>query len=66
MYCTNSNGSPWSEKQKLLASDGAASDEFGWAVAVYNCTAVVGAHGDDNVKGANAGTGYFVCTSYKY
>jgi hypothetical protein len=33
---------------KLTASDGAANDVFGWAVAVSSDTIVVGAYGDDN------------------
>jgi RHS repeat-associated protein len=37
------NGSTWSFQQKLVASDGAASDQFGYAVAVHVDTVVVGA-----------------------
>ena len=37
---------------KLIASDGAANDEFGYSVAVDGDTIVVGAHGDENKTGA--------------
>lgn len=30
--------------QKLLASDGAANDQFGWSVAVSNTSVVIGAY----------------------
>ncbi len=42
-----------SEQQvtKLTAGDGAASDYFGYSVAVNGDTAVVGAYGDDSSKG---------------
>jgi hypothetical protein len=45
------------ETQKLTASDGAASDEFGCAVAINCHHAIVGAHYDDD-KGTNSGSAY--------
>jgi hypothetical protein len=42
---------------KLLAEDGAAGDAFGYSVAVYGDTAVIGAYGDDD-KGLNSGSAY--------
>jgi prepilin-type N-terminal cleavage/methylation domain-containing protein len=42
---------------KLLAADGAASDNFGYAVAIDGDTVVVGADGDDD-KGTNSGSAY--------
>jgi hypothetical protein len=42
-----SNGT-WTEKQKLLASDAAAGDQFGWSVAISGNYAIVGAYIDDN------------------
>ena len=42
----------WSQKAKLIASDGAASDEFGISVAVHGDTVVVGARQDDTSNGA--------------
>ena len=42
----------WSQKAKLIASDGAANDEFGISVAVNGDTVVVGARQDDTSNGA--------------
>jgi hypothetical protein len=39
------SGASWTEQQKLIASDGAASDLFGESVAVSGDTAAVGAYG---------------------
>jgi hypothetical protein len=39
---------PSNEVAKLLASDGAATDNFGYSVAVAGDTAVIGARDDDN------------------
>ena len=47
----------WTQKQKLLASDGAAGDFFGNSVSVYNNTAVIGAYYDDD-NGPNSGSAY--------
>jgi len=40
------------EQQKLTASDGAAGDFFGISVALSGATLVVGAFGDDSLRGA--------------
>ncbi|MBI1877004.1 MAG: FG-GAP repeat protein, partial [Chloroflexi bacterium] len=42
----------WGQVKKLLASDGVASDQFGIFVAISGNTVVVGASGDDALKGA--------------
>ena len=42
----------WSQKAKLIASDGAADDQFGISVAVNGDTVVVGARQDDTSNGA--------------
>jgi len=56
-YVYRWNGSSWVEDIKLLASDGAADDNFGYAVAVSGDVVVVGAwHNDDN--GADSGSAY--------
>ena len=52
---TDNNGQTWSLLQILLASDEAISDEFGYDVAVYSDTIVVGALLDDNERGTDAG-----------
>ena len=51
MYVTYDNGLTWTEKQKLLAPDGAAGDQFGESVSVYGNTIVVGAWLDDTARG---------------
>ena len=40
------------EVQKLLASDGAANDNFGMSVRIDGDTVVVGSVGDDDYRGA--------------
>ena len=45
------------EVAKLVASDGAAGDYFGYSVAVDGDTALIGAYGDDN-NGSNSGSAY--------
>ncbi|MBE2221127.1 MAG: FG-GAP repeat protein [Anaerolineae bacterium] len=47
----------WHEQQKLRANDAAASDLFGYSVAISGETAVVGAHFDDD-GGQNSGSLY--------
>ncbi len=42
---------------KLLPDDGAASDYFGYSVAMDGTTAIVGAHQDDD-NGSNSGSAY--------
>src|SRR5690349_6053914 len=51
-----SNGA-WTEAEKLTASDGAAGDEFGFAVAISGDTIIVGARfaAVDGVDGRGAG-----------
>ena len=55
VYGTYDDGATWVERQTLRAADGAAGDQFGWAVAVHDSTIVVGAWQDDNEKGSDAG-----------
>jgi len=42
---------------KITAPDGAASDQFGWSVAISDAAIVVGAYGDDD-DGAASGSAY--------
>jgi hypothetical protein len=52
-----SAASATSEEAKLLASDGATGDLFGWAVSLDGTTAILGAmHDDDN--GSSSGSAY--------
>ena len=50
------------EVAKLLASDGAAADAFGYSVAISGTTAIVGAPQDDD-NGANSGSVYLFDTT---
>jgi len=52
------SGVTWTEQQKLLASDGAAFDHYGFSVSASGETAVAGAPDDDNVGGGDAGAAY--------
>ena len=51
------DASSWSQVAKLTADDGAASDHFGWSVAISDGTIVVGAQNDDD-KGSYSGSVY--------
>jgi hypothetical protein len=56
-YIFKWNGTSWVEQQKLLASDGAAYDYFGWSVSISGDLAIVGAYGDDD-NGSLSGSAY--------
>eukprot|EP01082_Thalassiosira_pseudonana_P014960 g13146.t1 g13146 contig8:4988-9008(+) len=58
LYTLNSSSNTWGDEQKIVSSDGATDDWFGFAVAMSGTGhLVVGAHGDDD-KGYNAGAVY--------
>jgi FG-GAP repeat protein/collagen triple helix repeat protein len=57
-YVFTRNGGVWSPQAKLVASDGAAGDEFGSSVAISGDTVVVGAPLDDVDIVANQGSAY--------
>ena len=46
------SGTTWTEQQKLTASDGAASDWFGFSVSISGDIAIVGAYKDDSGQGS--------------
>jgi hypothetical protein len=56
------NGLSWVQQQKLLASDGAAYDNFGKSVSISGDYAIVGAYFDDD-KGYNSGSAYIFLRS---
>ena len=56
-YIFRYDGSSWVQEAKLVAPDGAASDYFGWSVAINGNAALVGAFWDDD-KGYNSGSAY--------
>jgi FG-GAP repeat len=43
VYVCERTGTAWTQHAKLTASDAAATDEFGWSVAILGSTAFVGA-----------------------
>ena len=51
-YVFTSNGSTWTQQQELTASDGAANNIFGAAVALSGTTALVGAPDRNGAHGA--------------
>jgi hypothetical protein len=73
LFTLNSSSNTWGDEQKIVASDGAAHDWFGYAVAMSGTGhLLVGAYGDDD-KGSNSGSVYAVgegvsvslfCSSY--
>jgi len=56
-YIFRYNGSSWTEEAKILASDGAAGEEFGISVAISDDIALIGAFLDDE-KGTESGSAY--------
>ncbi len=58
VYVFTRSGTAWTLQQKLTANDGAAGDEFGFAVALSDDTLVVGAYRDAIGGNANQGSAY--------
>ena len=56
-YLFRDDGATWTDQIKIKASDAAADDQFGWAVAIDGDTAVVGAVGNDD-GGSRSGSAY--------
>jgi len=52
VYVFTRSGGIWSQTQKLVASDGAAGDVFGIAVAMSDDTAIVGAYSSSSYRGS--------------
>jgi hypothetical protein len=58
IFSRNQGGTDnWGEVQKLLASDGAAGDYFGWSLSISGNMAIVGAPIDDD-NGGDSGSAY--------
>ncbi len=51
-YVFTRTGSIWTQQAKLLAVDGAEGDNFGNRVSLAGDTALIGADGDDGIRGA--------------
>ncbi|MHC4675134.1 MAG: hypothetical protein ACYTBZ_21830, partial [Planctomycetota bacterium] len=56
-YVYRFDGSLWVEEAKLIASDGAYSDRFGYSVGISGDTVIIGASGDRD-KGSGSGSAY--------
>jgi hypothetical protein len=56
-YIFKRDGTTWTEQAKITASDGTASDHFGWSVAISGDYALVGANCDDD-NGGESGSAY--------
>jgi hypothetical protein len=56
-YVFTRTGSTWAQQQKLVASDGATDDEFGFSVSLDGDTAFIGSKMDDD-NGENSGSVY--------
>ncbi|WP_238330951.1 FG-GAP repeat protein, partial [Haloglomus irregulare] len=59
-YVFTESGGTWSQQQKLAATDGDSEDLFGFSVAVSSdgTTALIGAPGDEDPNGPDAGSVY--------
>ena len=58
-----SSGAVWTEQTKLYANDPASNDWFGASLSLYDDTALIGAHGDDD-KGSDSGKVYVFTRAY--
>jgi hypothetical protein len=56
-YIFRRDGTGWVQQQKLLASDGAVEDWFGYSVYISGDYAIIGAYADDD-SGNNSGSAY--------
>lgn len=61
-YVFVQSGNTWTQQQRLLASDGAANDNFGWSVSFSADRALVGAYKDDDL-GRDSGAAYLFVRS---
>ncbi|KAL7542077.1 hypothetical protein ACHAXR_011490 [Thalassiosira sp. AJA248-18] len=57
IFVMDASSNTWSQQAKLLSSEGAANDMFGYNVAIYDNTVVVGAFYDDD-NGSDSGSAY--------
>lgn len=62
---TGAESVQWSQRSKLIPSEGATFDSFGWCLAMYENTAIIGAYGDTNAYNTYVGSAYiFENTNY--
>ena len=64
-YIFKREGTTWSQKDKLTASDAEPADYFGYSVCIDGDYAIVGAYGDDD-NGSEAGAAYIFKREHEY
>jgi hypothetical protein len=57
-YVFTRSGGVWTQQQKLIASDAAAKDNFGYSIAISGETVVVGTQGGHGANGVAKGSAY--------
>lgn len=57
-YIFEFDGIQWHEKQKLIASDNASGDQFGYSVSIHGNYALIGAPYEDHPLFPNSGSAY--------
>ncbi|MBS1811756.1 MAG: Ig-like domain repeat protein [Acidobacteria bacterium] len=57
-YIFSRSASSWSQQQQLIASNGSAYDDLGWAIGISGYTIVVGAPVDDVASNTDQGSAY--------
>jgi hypothetical protein len=62
-YVYMRSGSAWSQQRKLMASDGASGDNFGFSVSVFGDTVAVGSNYDDVGLNNDQGSSYLYTRS---
>ena len=60
-YIFSRSGNNWTQQTKLIPSDGASGDNFGYSVSIAGDYAIIGAFDDDN--GTNSGSAYIFSRS---
>lgn len=58
VYVFTRTGGVWSQQSKLSAGDGDSDDRFGFSVAIAGNMIVIGAPGDEDPNGSEAGSAY--------
>jgi hypothetical protein len=58
VYVFKRSGASWAQEQKLTASGGTLDDWFGIVISIDVYNILIGAYGDDNANGNNAGCAY--------
>ena len=59
-YIFKRSGTSWYQQAKLVASDGASQDLFGYSVSIFDDYAVIGACGDDDNGSCSGSTYIFI------